>query len=68
MLRSPNHPHRRWRIMAAQQNPKKIWIKPVIRRLEGEEAERARAFIMESNGLFQEPFKFRKAKLTASRT
>jgi hypothetical protein len=53
---SPDHPHGR-RIMAGQQGPRKSWTKPVLRRLAGEDAERARTLLMERSGLPQAPFK-----------
>lgn len=39
--------------MADQHEPKKKWITPVIRRLEGEEAERIRAIICERKSLLE---------------
>lgn len=38
-------------MMADQQTPKNEWTRPVVRRLEGEEAERKRALMMQRNGL-----------------
>ena len=41
--------------MADQHKAKKPWTTPVIRRLEGEEAERMRAIMMERAGWPDEP-------------
>jgi hypothetical protein len=43
--------------MAGQQEPRKSWTKAALRRLAGEDAERARTLLMERSGLPQAPFK-----------
>jgi hypothetical protein len=48
--------------MADQENPKKQWTKPVLRRLDGEEAERMRAFLLERSGMSPSSFVQRKAQ------
>lgn len=47
--------------MAYQQKAKKVWTKPVLRRLDGAEAERMRALMMERSVSTQEPLGVRKA-------
>ena len=47
--------------MADHQKAKTKWTAPVLRRLEGDEADQMRAFLMERSGLLPETIKRRNA-------